>query len=634
MSNKFSKLTVNGITYKIEDNTKLNKPTVEGTEGQILTYTANGPVWADTKNSIIDETPDYSSFEVMPNKNTIPAGTEDTVTGLIYNAEIPACTIHKMTLRSCQEPADCDVVIDWGDGIVETIKDGQYTGHTVGKSYELSHDYASAMTADIQRFIVKIYGKNYYTFRHNSYQQNNLISRIFACDLPMASHVVNFSSIAISATRLLTVTFPHSTPPYTAVQKWGGCFSGCSNLLSAKGFEDILVNSDAEVPHIFNSCINLQETDLRLPGNSQNISYAFYNCKNLAKDISSLIPLAGFSVNKINPLLVFYGMEKLTGTIDPAVFWDNKSVQWTFDELGYNHAFERCDYTIRKQVPLSWGGVASDDIINIPISDITAGSGITVEVAEGERIISVDATVADKTYVSTEIAKLEDIYAKTTTIYTKAEIDNKGFLTEETDPTVPAWAKSENKPVYTYSEIVDTPDLTVFVKNNTITELQTTISSKAEKVHRHEVSDIDELSVTLNTFAKSAEVYTKAEVDNKVSAIYRPKGAVASFNSLPVSNNIVGDTYTVLDTGAEYAYTVDGTWEYIGEKVDLTPYAKAAELSIVAKSGSYNDLADKPTIPTTTSELTNNSDFVTKTYVDNQLGDISSLLDTINGEEI
>lgn len=315
----------------------------------------------------------------------------------------------------------------------------------------------------------------------------------------------------------------------------------------------------------------------------------------------------------------------------------------------------------------------SDDIINIPISDITAGSGINVEADEGERIISVDATIADKTYVSTEIAKLEDIYAKVTTIYTKTEIDNKGFLTEETDPTVPAWAKSENKPVYTYSEIVDTPDLTVFVKNSTITELQTTISSKAEKVHRHEVSDIDELSVTLNTFAKSAEVYTKAEVDNKVSAIYRPKGAVASFNSLPTSNNIVGDTYTVLDTGAEYAYTVDGTWEYIGEKVDLTPYAKAAELSIVAKSGSYNDLADKPTIPsitglastqyvndavkdkadkselfsgsyndltdkptipTKTSELTNNSDFVTKTYVDNQLGDISSLLDTINGEEI
>ena len=31
----------------------------------------------------------------------------------------------------------------------------------------------------------------------------------------------------------------------------------------------------------------------------------------------------------------------------------------------------------------------------------------------------------------------------------------------------------------------------------------------------------------------------------------------------------------------------------------------------VATSGSYNDLSDKPTIPTTTSQLTNDSDFVT-----------------------
>lgn len=34
-------------------------------------------------------------------------------------------------------------------------------------------------------------------------------------------------------------------------------------------------------------------------------------------------------------------------------------------------------------------------------------------------------------------------------------------------------------------------------------------------------------------------------------------------------------------------------------------------LSTVAKSGSYNDLSDKPTIPTKTSELTNDSGFVT-----------------------
>lgn len=48
---------------------------------------------------------------------------------------------------------------------------------------------------------------------------------------------------------------------------------------------------------------------------------------------------------------------------------------------------------------------------------------------------------------------------------------------------------------------------------------------------------------------------------------------------------------------------------------DLSVYAKKAELSTVATSGSYNDLNDKPTIPTKTSELTNDSNFATTSQV-------------------
>ena len=51
-------------------------------------------------------------------------------------------------------------------------------------------------------------------------------------------------------------------------------------------------------------------------------------------------------------------------------------------------------------------------------------------------------------------------------------------------------------------------------------------------------------------------------------------------------------------------------------------------------SGSYNDLTNKPTIPTKTSDLTNDSDFTTKAYVDGLVGDIGTILDNINGEVI
>lgn len=43
----------------------------------------------------------------------------------------------------------------------------------------------------------------------------------------------------------------------------------------------------------------------------------------------------------------------------------------------------------------------------------------------------------------------------------------------------------------------------------------------------------------------------------------------------------------------------------------LSEYAKTSELATVATSGNYNDLIYKPTIPTTTSQLTNDSNFIT-----------------------
>ena len=65
---------------------------------------------------------------------------------------------------------------------------------------------------------------------------------------------------------------------------------------------------------------------------------------------------------------------------------------------------------------------------------------------------------------------------------------------------------------------------------------------------------------------------------------------------------------------SDWAETDDQSMSYIKNK---------PELSSVATSGSYNDLLDKPIVPTKTSELTNDSNFLTE-----------SNLKTINGESI
>ena len=82
---------------------------------------------------------------------------------------------------------------------------------------------------------------------------------------------------------------------------------------------------------------------------------------------------------------------------------------------------------------------------------------------------------------------------------------------------------------------------------------------------------------------------------------------------------------------AEYVY-INGNWELLGKigiQVDLTDYYTKTETNNL-----LNTKANVSDIPTKTSDLINDSDFTTKTYVDNIVGDINTALDTINGEVI
>lgn len=73
---------------------------------------------------------------------------------------------------------------------------------------------------------------------------------------------------------------------------------------------------------------------------------------------------------------------------------------------------------------------------------------------------------------------------------------------------------------------------------------------------------------------------TETYVNDKVSSVLRYKGSVANFASLPTTNLVIGDTWNLLDTGMNYAYTgiTGALWDALGGTVTVggfVPYTGA-----------------------------------------------------------
>lgn len=175
---------------------------------------------------------------------------------------------------------------------------------------------------------------------------------------------------------------------------------------------------------------------------------------------------------------------------------------------------------------------------------------------------------------------------------------------------------------------------------------------------------------TLTNYYKKSETYNKTEIDSKISSVYKYKGSVASYEDLPSEDLTIGDVYNVETDGSNYAWN-GVTWDKLGGDVDLSNYYNKTQtdnlLSGKVDNTTLNDYYTKTRtdellggkvdtstynskmtqidtslgnkanisdIPTKTSDLTNDSDFTTKAYVDGLVGDIGEVLDTIQGEII
>ena len=114
--------------------------------------------------------------------------------------------------------------------------------------------------------------------------------------------------------------------------------------------------------------------------------------------------------------------------------------------------------------------------------------------------------------------------------------------------------------------------------------------------------------------------YTKSEVNDLIPDI----SGKADKSEMAVADNNNGTVTITLKTGT--SATV------LTQHQSLAGYALSSSLAAVATSGSYNDLSNKPTIPTKVSDLSNDIGFITNTdtplVVVSTTGDVTQALDS------
>ena len=148
------------------------------------------------------------------------------------------------------------------------------------------------------------------------------------------------------------------------------------------------------------------------------------------------------------------------------------------------------------------------------------------------------------------------------------------------------------------------------------------LSDLSQKV----IFNTDHISINDTKNIPYADIATVSQIPTKTSQLTNTSGFIRGTDLIPYATKTWVEeqgyaTKTALRDGlANKQDTISdlGTIRFGAEAgatavqpEELSEYAKTSELATVATSGSYNDLSNKPTIPTNTSQLTNDSNFVT-----------------------
>lgn len=315
----------------------------------------------------------------------------------IFDA-ILADDIHVVTVRNYNKLSESNIIVDWGDGTIDKVKDLPLTNpanptdpkelfaanpdvktlmdfqnaevdvkeHFIG----LAHKYTIPTGQDRAVYTIKIYG-DYWGIIHtekSKFKPHNLVSRVMDWDLPVSDSVLTLSNGFEGAKRLFAFgPNEYSRTPSSCINYYR-IFKDCTNLqlisASHKGGSIFYNTNPVNASGMFENCVHVTSVEEFRPpiyiDEGATATTGLWKIigipnKDVEADILKLLPRGGFVNKYLNCQSGFANMTKLTCSnydILAAIFWKNPGYVGT-------NCFKGSSLDLTK-IPASWGGTGPE----------------------------------------------------------------------------------------------------------------------------------------------------------------------------------------------------------------------------------------------------------------------------------
>lgn len=236
------------------------------------------------------------------------------------------------------------------------------------------------------------------------------------------------------------------------------------------------------------------------------------------------------------------------------------------------------------------------------LSDVASASAVTTELAKKLSLGSSGDAAGTQSYygLKKDISAAQTAATNAAKTYTDGEIAKiPAAIVYKADGTT-ITQSGDSTVTFTVGTIAQ----------NKVTGLESALASKAS------TTDLNAVKATAEAAAPQATTYTKTEVDNKVSAavgsVYKMKGSVDDATALQALTGVaIGDTYNVIaagslngepfEAGSNFvaikagAGNQEGMWDKLGGTIDLSAYARSADVAntYATKTAVTSEIATK-----------------------------------------